>query len=47
MNHGQDHEVVARWEGHSDIGHHYEELRADGTLDSWTEPPIGEPQLPG
>lgn len=45
MKHGQ--EVVAVWEEHSDIGHHYEELRADGTVDAWTEPPFGEPLYPG
>ncbi|MET9520326.1 hypothetical protein [Streptomyces sp. NPDC002994] len=37
---GEEHEVVAVWAEHSAIGHHYEELRADGTVDAWTEPPV-------
>ncbi|WP_172388023.1 hypothetical protein [Streptomyces sp. MNP-20] len=47
MNHGQDQKAVVRWEEHSAIGHHYGELRADGMLDSWTEPPIRETRFPG
>jgi hypothetical protein len=47
MNHGQEHEVVAVWAEHSASGHHYEELRADGTVDAWTQPPYGETRYPG
>lgn len=47
MNHGQEHDVVAVWAEHSASGHHYEELRADGTVDAWTQPPYGETRYPG
>ena len=47
MNHGQEQEIVAVWEEHSGIGHHYEELRADRTVDAWTEPPFSETRYPG
>ncbi|MFJ6053597.1 hypothetical protein [Streptomyces sp. NPDC092307] len=45
MNHDQG--VVAVWEEHSAIGHHHAELRVDGTVDAWTEPPFGETRYPG
>ncbi|WP_331756549.1 hypothetical protein [Streptomyces sp. NBC_01568] len=45
MNHDQG--VVAVSEENNAIGHHYEELHADGTLDAWTEPPFGETRYPG
>ncbi|MCE0447074.1 hypothetical protein LT493_29635 [Streptomyces tricolor] len=35
--------VVATWSQHSDIGHHYEDLLADGRVIS---PPFGEDALP-
>ncbi|MGW1619950.1 hypothetical protein [Streptomyces sp. NPDC002172] len=45
--HQDDEVVVAVWEKHSDIGHHYEELLADGRVIAWTEPPFGETVHPG
>ncbi|MCL7496024.1 hypothetical protein M8I34_32165 [Streptomyces sp. MCA2] len=40
MNAADD--AVATWSDHSNIGHHYEDLLADGRVISWTEPPFGE-----
>ncbi|MFI6530167.1 hypothetical protein [Streptomyces uncialis] len=34
--------VAAVWTEHSETGHRYEELLADGTVIAWTEPPFGE-----
>ncbi|MFE4258114.1 dihydrofolate reductase family protein [Streptomyces sp. NPDC056883] len=39
--------VAALREEHSAIGHHHEELHADGTLDAWTELPFGETRYRG
>ncbi|MGW0825279.1 hypothetical protein [Streptomyces sp. NPDC002845] len=48
MSEHQEHEVVvAVWAEHSDIGHHYEELLADGRVIAWTQPPFGETVHPG
>ncbi|MEW1551854.1 hypothetical protein [Streptomyces tsukubensis] len=40
-------EPVAVWAEHSEVGHRYEELLADGTVTAWTEPPFGESVHPG
>ncbi|GGT30383.1 MULTISPECIES: hypothetical protein [Streptomyces] len=42
-----DEVVVATWSEHSEIGHHYEDLLADGQVIAWTEPPFGETLYPG
>ncbi|MEU7038800.1 hypothetical protein ABZ958_34795 [Streptomyces sp. NPDC046237] len=42
-----DEVVVATWSEHSEIGHHYEDLLADGSVIAWTEPPFGESLYPG
>ncbi len=42
-----DEVVVATWSEHSEIGHHYEDLLADGRVIAWTEPPFGESLYPG
>ncbi|NED11860.1 hypothetical protein [Streptomyces sp. SID9124] len=42
-----DEVVVATWSEHSEIGHHYEDLLADGSVIAWTEPPFGETLCPG
>ncbi|MEU3188683.1 hypothetical protein ABZ707_31470 [Streptomyces sp. NPDC006923] len=42
-----DEVVVATWSEHSEIGHHYEDLLADGSVIAWTEPPFGETLYPG
>ncbi|MFJ2825886.1 hypothetical protein ACIO7M_32990 [Streptomyces toxytricini] len=39
--------VVATWSEPSEIGHHYEDVLADGLVISWTEPPFGEMLPPG
>ncbi|MGW8985176.1 hypothetical protein ACWGQ9_21225 [Streptomyces parvus] len=45
MNPADD--VVATWSEHSVVGHHYEDLLADGRVIAWTEPPFGETVHPG
>jgi hypothetical protein len=47
MTHHQEPDVVAVWHESSAIAHRYEELRGDGTVDAWTEPPFGETRYPG
>jgi hypothetical protein len=48
MSEYQEHgAVVAVWAEHSGIGHHYEELLADGKVLAWTEPPFSETAHPG
>ncbi|CAL9674526.1 hypothetical protein [Streptomyces sp. enrichment culture] len=43
MNHDQEEpEVVAVWHTASAVGRHFEELLADGTVQAWAEPPLGE-----
>ncbi|MYY85527.1 MULTISPECIES: hypothetical protein [unclassified Streptomyces] len=42
-----DEVVVATWSEHSETGHHYEDLLADGRVIAWTEPPFGESLYPG
>ncbi|MEV2255965.1 hypothetical protein AB0I94_36330 [Streptomyces sp. NPDC050147] len=40
-------EVVATWSEHSAVGHHDEDLLADGRAIAWTQPPSGEMLHPG
>ncbi|MFI9311461.1 hypothetical protein [Streptomyces triculaminicus] len=47
MTDDQEPGVVAVWHESSAIGRHFEELLVDGTVLTWTEPPIGETDHPG